>query len=131
MKRLRYSLLAGRYAICKLEPQAAIPDWTLQGSEFYSITRTADELSIVVPEAQVPLAVSASPGWVCLRLVGPFAFSETGVLSSFVKPLAEQEIGIFAIATYDTDYVLIEEKFWARASEALSAAGHELVVRSP
>lgn len=82
------------------------------------------------PEDWVPADVHAARDWVCLKLQGPFAFSETGILSAFLHPLAEHEIGIFAISTFDTDYLLIEEKGWKKASEALSAAGHEVVVRS-
>jgi len=60
-------------------------------------------------------------------LQGPFAFSETGVLRSFLDPLAEHAIGIFAISTFDTDYLLIEARFWEKASQVLRAAGHEEV----
>jgi hypothetical protein len=74
--------------------------------------------------------VDAARGWVCLKLDGPFAFSQTGILSSFVSPLAECGIGIFAVATFDTDYVLIQEESWPKASQALRVAGHEEVVRS-
>jgi hypothetical protein len=64
-------------------------------------------------------------------LLGPFAFSETGVLSSFLDPLAEHGIGIFAISTFDTDYLLIEARFWEKASQVLRAAGHEEVPSPP
>jgi hypothetical protein len=130
IRRLRYSLLAGRYAVCRLEAGAAIPEWALQASGFGSITRTSDELSIVCAENSVPAAVDAARGWVCLKLEGPFAFSETGILGAFIDPLAEHGVGIFAISTFDTDYVLIQAEDWSQASAVLRAAGHEELVRS-
>ena len=103
----------------------------MQANGFCSITRTADEVSIVCAENVVPTEIEAARGWVCLKLEGPFAFSETGILSSFLAPLAESGIGIFAISTFDTDYVLIETKLWERAAEVLGAAGHQRVTPSP
>jgi hypothetical protein len=123
-------VLAGRYAICKLDPDSSIPAWALAPREFYSVTRTSDELSIVCPEGALPQEMTASRGWICLKLEGPFALSETGVLSAFLNPLAANAIAIFAIATFDTDYALIQEKFWARASAILRAAGHEDISKS-
>jgi hypothetical protein len=76
-------------------------------------------------EGSVPTEVNTSRGWVGLRLIGPFAFSEIGVLNAFLHPLAKHGIGVFAISTFDTDYLLIEARFWDRASKVLRAAGHE------
>jgi hypothetical protein len=84
----------------------------------------------VCPEDSIPSQIDAARGWLCLKLQGPFAFSETGVLSSFLAPLAESGVGIFAISSFDTDYVLIQTQSWPIASEALRAAGHEEAVRS-
>lgn len=127
---LKYSLLAGRHAICKLPCDAPIPEWAFRQPGFCSVTRTRDELSIVCSETSFPAQVDAARGWICLKLHGPFAFSETGILNSFVAPLAACGIGIFAVATFDTDYVLIQEQSWPKASQALRAAGHEEVVIS-
>jgi uncharacterized protein len=124
-RTLRYSLLRGRYAICKLDSGLPIPAWASEKLGLVSITRNPDELSIVCAENSIPAEVHASRGWVCVKLQGPFAFSETGVLSAFINPLAEHGIGIFAVSTFDTDYVLIQENEWLRASEVLRAAGHE------
>ena len=127
IRKLRYSLLPGRYAVCRLQASAAIPHWALPSNGFCSITRTPDELSIVCAEDRVPSVIDAARGWVCLKLEGPFAFSETGILSSFLAPLADSRVGIFAISTFDTDYVLIQAQAWPKALEALRAAGHEEV----
>ncbi len=123
---LKFRQLLGRYAIVRLASDDAIPDWATTG-EFTSITRTADELSIVCPADNLPLDVHSSHHWMCLKLEGPFPFSQTGVLLSFIQPLSNNGIPIFAISTYDTDYVLVQEEFAGAAQQALAAAGHELV----
>jgi len=82
----------------------------------------------VVCEAEsVPAEIKADRGWACLKLQGPFPFSETGILSSFIGPLAANAIPIFAISTYDTDYVLIKEEFVEKALSTLRKAGHKLI----
>ena len=79
------------------------------------------------PQENIPSAIKADSGWVCLKLEGPFPFSETGILSSFIGPLSANAIPIFAISTYDTDYVLIKEEFWEKALNTLQDAGHAFV----
>jgi hypothetical protein len=123
-RSLRFSRVPGRFAVCRLDPFSAVPAWALQG-EFFSATRTADELSIVCPASQVPAEVQHEDDWVCLKLEGPFPFSETGVLVSFVQPLSDRAIPIFAISTFDTDYVLVKEGWVARTLDVLREAGHQ------
>ena len=127
LHKLKYRLLPQTLAVCKLPPAAQIPPWATQG-EFFSITRTADELSIVCHESLVPDNVKAERNWVALKLEGPFPFSMTGVLASFVEPLANQKIPIFAMATFDTDYVLVIRENLEAAIRVLAEAGHELLV---
>jgi Uncharacterized conserved protein len=122
--QLKFRWLPGPYAIVRLAPDAPVPDWASQG-EFTSVTRTAEELSIVCPSESVPSDVHSPHKWICLKLEGPFPFAQTGVLLSFIEPLSTKDIPIFAISTYDTDYVLIQEEFgWAL--DVLREAGHEL-----
>ena len=97
------------------------------GAGFFCVTQTADELSIVCEEARVPDGVRVEKDWVALKLEGPFPFSLTGVLSSFLQPLATAEIPIFAVATFDTDYVLMKREKLEEAIKALGAAGHEML----
>ncbi len=106
-------------AICRLARGADIPDWALKG-DFCSITRTSEELSIVCPEAQVPPGIKHEGGWKALRVKGPLDFSLTGVLARLTKPLAENEISIFALSTYDTDYLLVRQADLTRALKTLS-----------
>jgi hypothetical protein len=114
------------YAIVRLAPETAIPEWATKG-EFTSITRTSDELSIVCPIENLPAGVPSSHRWIGLKLDGPIPFSQTGVLLSFIEPLSSKGIPIFAISTYDTDYVLIQEEFADMALDSLQRAGHELL----
>lgn len=125
--QLKFRLLSGLYAIVRLPPDTPVPAWATNG-DFTSITRTADELSIVCPAANLPPDVHSSHRWICLKLEGPFPFSQTGVLLSFIEPLSTNEVPIFAVSTYDTDYVLIQEEF-AGAIDLLREAGHELWTR--
>ena len=120
--QLKFRRLRGAYAIVRLAPDAGVPDWAMKG-EFTSITRSADELSIVCPTENLTAEVRSPQRWLCLKLEGPFPFSQTGVLISFIQPLSEKDIPIFAISTYDTDYVLIQEEF-AWAMEVLRKTGH-------
>ncbi len=89
--------------------------------------RTGDELSIVCSEDRVRDDTLAERGWVALKLEGPFPFSLTGVLASFLQPLAEAQIPIFAISTFDTDYVLIKRENVSKAIVVLDTAGHEQI----
>jgi hypothetical protein len=114
------------YAIVRLGPDADLPEWASRG-EFTSITRTGDELSIVCPIEQLPADASPPHRWICLKLQGPFPFSQTGVLLSFIEPLSSKGIPIFAISTFDTDYVLVQEEWASAALAELQSAGHELV----
>jgi hypothetical protein len=123
---LKFRQLPGHYAIIRQDSNSPVPAWATKG-DFISITRTADELSIVCPTDHVPKECATELRWVCLKLEGPFPFSQTGVLLSFIEPLSSNRIPIFVISTYDTDYVLIPQEHIERASALLEEAGHELI----
>jgi hypothetical protein len=127
---LKFRILEERLAVCRLEPAARIPKWALDG-KFFCVVRTPDELSVVCSESVVPQATIAERGWLALRLEGPFPFSLSGVLVSFARPLAGARIGIFAISTFDTDYVLIKSDDRNAALAALETAGHENIGKIP
>jgi hypothetical protein len=112
-----------RYAICRLEAGATAPSWSNQGS-FVSISRTADELSIVCSEANVPSGVTCEPGWRILKCEGPLDFALPGIMASLAEPLADAGVPIFPIATYDTDYILVREPHLETALHALTGYGH-------
>jgi hypothetical protein len=114
------------FAICQLNRDLAIPDWAWRGS-FCSATKTATELSIVCPQSQLPAEVTASRGWSCLIVEGPLDLSMTGVLHSLAEPLARARISAFAASTYETDYLLVEQKNLERALKTLADSGHEIL----
>jgi len=114
-------VLPGRYAICRLAPDAAVP------ASFFSATRTEDELSIVCLDAQAPEDAKTESGWRALQVIGPLEFSLTGILAAIAAPLAAAGVSIFAISTFDTDYVLVKEENLAKAWAALRAAGHRVL----
>ncbi len=125
-KGLRLSMLEGQVSVCRLDPSSGIPNWAVTGGLF-SVTRTAEELSVVCPESVVPEDVRCEKGWRALKLEGPFEFSEVGVLASLTAPLAEAGIAIFAISTFDTDYVLVKKERLDLAVAALRDRHHEVL----
>jgi uncharacterized protein len=124
--KLRFSRIHGSFAICRLAPGATLPAWVSLGP-FFSITSTAEEFSVVCLQTQVPPEIVHEGEWACLKLQGPFPFSETGILTSFVQPLSERAIPLFAISTFDTDYVLVKQGWVDQAVAALREAGHREV----
>jgi uncharacterized protein len=124
--QLKFRQFRGPYAILRLAPDSPVPAWATS-REFISITRTADELSIVCPAGNIPKDVPSGPRWTCLKLEGPFLFSQTGILLSFIQPLSGNGVPIFAVCTYDTDYILIQEEHMGGVVELLRQAGHELI----
>lgn len=122
--KISFSVAPGDFAVARLDSAAAIPEWA-RSRAFCSITRTAEELSIVCEDSSVPPGVRAERGWTLLQLGGPFPFEQVGVLDSFLRPLAAAGVSVFAIATFDTDYVLVKRDRLADALSALEAAGHE------
>lgn len=111
-------------ALCRLSPSDAIPEWTALARTFLTISRTPTELSIVADEAIVPPNVDAQRGFRALRVDGPLPLDLVGIFSAIAGPLADADVPIFPIATYDTDYVLVTEGNFQRAVTALEAAGH-------
>ena len=123
LKPLSLSILPEAFAICRLGPDEALPAWAEAGA-FRSATRTPTELSIVCRDDAAPPGVTASRGWRAIAVDGTLDFALTGVLASLAAPLAAAGVSIFAVATHDTDYVLVKADTLVRAIEALTAAGH-------
>ncbi|MDH7485304.1 MAG: ACT domain-containing protein [Anaerolineae bacterium] len=125
MKSLALTVLPGRLAICRLAADAPLPAG-LDRAHFCSVTRTPEELSLVLPEEMVEAGWQAETGYRALQVLGPLDLSLTGVLAALAAPLAAAGVSIFAISTYDTDYVLVREGDLGKAQRALVAAGHEV-----
>jgi hypothetical protein len=113
-------LLDGELAILRLPPDAAIPSWLSFSAEpLVSVTRTAQELSIICPAGAVPASLSCEPGWRAFTVVGKLEFSAVGVLAAILNPLAEAGISILSLSTFDTDYVLVRVAMLEAARAAL------------
>ena len=123
--RLRLLVVEGTFAVCKLPPASAIPEWALAG-RLFSVTRTPDELSIVCDAAAVPDGVTCEPEWRCLRVAGAMSFTLVGVLAALTVPIAAAGVGVFAFSTFDTDYLLVKAADLATAVTSLRAAGHAI-----
>jgi hypothetical protein len=118
-------LLDCRLAVCRLGPRDKIPSWA-GGGAFSSVTRTGTELSVVCREDAVPDGIPREGGWRIFQVEGPLDFALTGVLASIAGPLAEAGVSLFAISTFDTDYVMVRERDVEAAVFALRAAGHRM-----
>lgn len=124
MKPLKFSILKGPFTIHRLKPGAGIPKG-VTSSPFYSISGSSEELSIVAPEKINIESEKSEPGWSALKVLGPLDFSETGILAGIASTLAAKNISIFAISTFDTDYLLVKHEQLKAAQAALAAAGHK------
>ncbi len=119
-KKLTLSILPEKLGICHLAKNSPIPDWATSGN-FFSITRTDQELSIVYPQDKIPGGVLFEKDWQAFRLEGFVeGIYSVGIIASLSKPLAEAGISIFNISTYETNYLLVEEKNLAKAKKILS-----------
>jgi len=119
------TVLPGAFTIVRLAADSPLPRWAAQG-EFFSVTRTRDEVSVVCLADKVPSGVASETGWRALKVKGPFALSEIGVLAALAAPLAEAKLSLFAISTFDTDYLLVSEKQLNATIAALKGAGHRI-----
>ena len=119
-------VLPGTYAVCRLP--ASHPAPTNIGGAFVSITRTPFELSVVCESEFAPSDARVEDGWRALHLEGSIDFSETRFLASLLRPLANSHIGIFALSTFDTDYVLVSAARFEAAVEHLEDAGYRVLL---
>jgi hypothetical protein len=116
-------VLDDAFAVCRLRSKVSIPTWATAG-HFFSITRRSDELSVVCRQDAVPHGIQSERDWRCLRVAGRTSFSVVGVLASLTAPLAEAEVCVFAVSTFDTDYLLVKEKDLKKAVDVLRRQGH-------
>lgn len=123
---MKLKVLPQTLSVCKLSFSAAIPSWATQG-DFFSITKTSDELSIVCEQHRVPLDTPSERDWRALAIVGPLDFALTGILLSLAKPLAKANISIFAVSTFDTDYILVKEGELTTSRRVLMDEGFHFV----
>ena len=119
LKRLDYDL-----TVCKV---ASVADVDLHG-EFFFIGKTDEEISLVCPTSETPQSTTErDDGWKGFRIEGVLDFSLIGILSKISGILAESRIGIFAVSTYNTDYILVKAENFDKAIQALSSSGYSIV----
>lgn len=121
---LTLTLLAQTFIIHRLQPGAEIPPPALR-SPFFAITRTEDELSLVLPDSVNIQSGRSDAGWACFRVEGPLEFNLVGVLAGIAGALAEASISIFALSTFDSDYILVKREQVRAAQDALTSAGYQ------
>lgn len=124
--KLKMKLLKGSFGICRLDSNSSIPNW-IDYEKFLSITKTDDELSIVCSEDGIPNNIKCEKNWNVIKVEGPLDFSLIGILSSISTILSKENISIFAISTYDTDYILVKNKDLQKSIDALSKQGYEFI----
>jgi hypothetical protein len=117
------SLLPETFTICQLPADAVVPEWATQG-QFFSITRSSDELSVIAETALVPERLRTKVSWRVMKVRGPFDFAEVGVLASLVVPLAAARVSVFTLSTFNTDYLLVQCIQLRDAVAALRNAAH-------
>ena len=117
---LSLEFLDGELSILKISPDAPIPAWlSFSAKPLVSVTHTPEELSIVCPSNLIPIGLTAEHGWSACRIVGQLEFSAVGILAAIAAPLCAAKIPIFAIATFDTDYVLVRTAEMEQVKNAL------------
>lgn len=126
-KKLTLKLLKDKYSVLRLNKNDEIPKWIFN-EEFFSITRTEDELSIVCLQDKVKEYIKCERNWRILKIEGPLDFSLIGILSKISTLMANNNISIFAISTYDTDYILIKEETINRAIEVLENSNYNIIM---
>ncbi|MBU3169930.1 ACT domain-containing protein [Clostridium estertheticum] len=125
-KILTMKLLNEKFSVCRLNKNEQIPEW-VKNSSFYSISKTSDELSIVCSQDIIPSNIKCEKDWRILKVEGPLDFSLIGIISSISTILALKRISIFAVSTYDTDYILVKNKDIDNAILALSNERYEII----
>lgn len=125
-KILTMKLLKEKYGVCRLNKTELIPEWA-KNSDFFSITKTSDELSIVCFEDNIPNDIKCEKDWRVLKIEGTLDFSLIGILASISTILAQKGISIFAISTYDTDYILVKNKDIDNAIDSLVKERYEVI----
>jgi hypothetical protein len=119
---MNLTLLPGEYAVCRLD---RVPERLPQG-RLVSLTVTPDEVSLVCPVAGAPAADRIEPGWAALMVEGPLDFGLVGILAELTGALAAAGVAVFAVSTFDTDYLLVRLTQLDQATAALELAGHSV-----
>lgn len=119
LKKIEYNL-----TVCKVASELDID----MNKEFYFIGKTDEEISLVCITEDTPInTTERDDGWKGFRIEGVLDFSMIGILSKLSNILADNKIGIFAVSTFNTDYILVKEENFDRALKVLASAGYDIV----
>ena len=119
-------VLAKKYSIYRFNNDCVLPDW-IYLSDFYSITKTKDELSVITIQTKlISENIACNKDWRILKIVGPLDFSLTGIIADISNILKEKKISIFTISTYDTDYIMVKQKDLNIGIKALKNKGYKI-----
>ena len=124
--KMNLSVLKDVYGVCRLKPDESVPDWASAGA-IYTVSKTFDELSIICQASLIPQGIQVELGWRVMKVEGPLDFDLIGILATLSGSLADRGVSIFAVSTFDTDYLLVKEKDYKNAVEALRDAGHTIL----
>ena len=131
MDALPLEVLPGTLAVLRFDPGSSIPAWTRVDGCLWASLQTVDELTVICPETEATVAeIGKLPegrrqgDWAALRVAGVLDFSLTGILAGLSGILAARNVSIFALSTFDTDYILVRRGDLSRALDALRGAGH-------
>ena len=125
--RLTIRRLEATYAVCRLPADSPAPSLDTSNGDFVCVARTPHELSVVCPEERAPAGAKIEGPWTALQVVGPMDLTLVGVLADLTTTLADAGVPIFAISTFDTDYLLVRDLDAAPAIAALADSGHRLI----
>lgn len=123
---LQFEVLPKRFAVCQLDMAKPLPNW-LYSSSFYTVSKTTDELSVICEEDLVQDEILKSVGWRLLKIDAILDLSLSGITAQFSTALAKADVNLSVIATYNTDYILVEEAKLTTAITALRASGFEVI----
>jgi len=123
---LTLDLLKGEWSIARLPAAEPVPDWAWS-EVFSSVSRTSDELSIIAPSQQVPSSVKSEGGFRVLAVRGPLAFDAKGILADLAGAIADADVSLLALSTFDTDILLVRQQDLAAAAAALESRSHHVV----
>ncbi len=128
--RLELQILKDVYAVYRFGTDSDIPDW-IYDSDFYSITKTKDELSIVCKQNDtIDKELAVNENWRTFKIHGPLDFSLIGIIAEISRILKESNISILTVSTYDTDYILVKSQYLNQAIDSLEFNGHHIVFES-
>jgi uncharacterized protein len=121
-------ILEHKYSVYKFKVGSVLPEWIFS-SDFYSITGTPDEISVVAPQTgNTGEKILRNDAWRIIKVMGPLDFSLVGIIADLSSILRNKNISIFTVSTYDTDYILVKQNDLDTAIEALEESGHTVRV---